>query len=306
METIRAYIEQMFKNLPKTKEVVEMRINIQDHMEEKFQELVASGVMEAQAVKQVINEFGDMDEILKELNIDSDQATETVNYLRNEEVDQVLAWKKTFSIAIGVGVVLCINAIGFTQLIDFLVEGKFASILMGFVMLVLVGIAVVIFIIFGIQSEKYDKYLKEPLLEAQKRQELEQAENAWKVVFPILIAGGVVLCILAVAMYPVIDYFIGDKLTNFIFFLIVSIGVFLMIYAGINKDTYEGLLRPKPVREQQREEAYNGIIMMTATAIFLILGFTLDAWHPGWIVFVIGGLLCGISDILYKAKGEKR
>ncbi|RRD96171.1 hypothetical protein EII17_01330 [Clostridiales bacterium COT073_COT-073] len=42
------------------------------------------------------------------------------------------------------------------------------------------------------------------------------------------------------------------------------------------------------------------VIIMSALIIFLILGFIYDLWHPGWIVFPIGGLLCGIVSILLR------
>lgn len=40
--------------------------------------------------------------------------------------------------------------------------------------------------------------------------------------------------------------------------------------------------------------------MLAATAIFLLLGFTRGLWHPGWVVFPIAGILCGIVDSLRK------
>lgn len=44
-----------------------------------------------------------------------------------------------------------------------------------------------------------------------------------------------------------------------------------------------------------------GAIMLTATAVYLVLGFTQNLWHPGWVVFPIGGILCGIVESLKKS-----
>ena len=40
------------------------------------------------------------------------------------------------------------------------------------------------------------------------------------------------------------------------------------------------------------------IIMMSATLIFLLIGFTMGMWHPGWVVFPIGAVLCGIVELV--------
>lgn len=42
--------------------------------------------------------------------------------------------------------------------------------------------------------------------------------------------------------------------------------------------------------------------MLIATGIFLLLGFVWDKWHPGWVVFLIGGILCAITDEVSGAK----
>lgn len=309
METIRTYIDQMFKDLPKTKEVVEMKLNILDHMEEKYHELIEAGKSESEASRSVIGEFGDMDEILKELEIDEKEVHDNLNYVSNEDVDRVIAWKTTFSMAIAVGVVLCINATGITQLIEFIFDGRIANILMGVSMLILVGIAVVIFILFGIHDGKYKQYLNRPVIEARKKKELEEKANQWNTVFAVLIATGVLLCILATGLYPVFEYTIGALLANFIFMLIVSVGVFLFIFAGINKAKYDDFIHPKDKECELEAENHpiNGIIMMSATIIYLTIGFLFGAWHPGWIVFVIGALLCGIAGlVLGSKKGERK
>lgn len=44
-----------------------------------------------------------------------------------------------------------------------------------------------------------------------------------------------------------------------------------------------------------------GSIMLTATALYLVFGFLKNWWHPGWIVFVVGGILCGIVSLIVEA-----
>lgn len=40
MEKLKNYIENVFASLPKTKEVVEMKLNMLEHMQDKYNELV--------------------------------------------------------------------------------------------------------------------------------------------------------------------------------------------------------------------------------------------------------------------------
>ncbi|MCH5148251.1 MAG: helix-turn-helix transcriptional regulator [Clostridiales bacterium] len=43
------------------------------------------------------------------------------------------------------------------------------------------------------------------------------------------------------------------------------------------------------------------IIMLSATAIYLLLGFVWELWHPGWVVFPVGGILCGIISAIFNS-----
>lgn len=44
--------------------------------------------------------------------------------------------------------------------------------------------------------------------------------------------------------------------------------------------------------------AVDGLIMLLAIIAFFVIGFTTDKWHPAWVVFPVGALLCGILSIL--------
>ncbi len=76
-----------------------------------------------------------------------------------------------------------------------------------------------------------------------------------------------------------------------LFMLLLAPCVWTFVYLGIQSEKMEG-------RAARMEEAdkgpWPGVIMMTATIIYLLSGFVWDCWHPTWIVFPIGGILCGI------------
>ena len=67
METIRNYLETMFARLPVTLEVQKAKNELWQIMEDKYSELLQEGKTENEAVGIVISEFGNLDELAKEL-----------------------------------------------------------------------------------------------------------------------------------------------------------------------------------------------------------------------------------------------
>ena len=47
------------------------------------------------------------------------------------------------------------------------------------------------------------------------------------------------------------------------------------------------------------DKIFNSIIMLLATVIYLLLGFVWELWHPGWVIFPVGGILCGIISVIF-------
>lgn len=41
-----------------------------------------------------------------------------------------------------------------------------------------------------------------------------------------------------------------------------------------------------------------GILMLVSIVVYLVLGLTLNFWHPGWVIIVGSGVLCGIIEII--------
>lgn len=67
METIKNYLETMFRNLPDTDQVRKAKKELLQMMEDKFSELRNNGVSENEAVGTVISEFGNLEELAEDL-----------------------------------------------------------------------------------------------------------------------------------------------------------------------------------------------------------------------------------------------
>ena len=60
MEAIREYLSNMFMNLPETPQVLRAKAELMEMMEDKYEELIAEGMSEKEAVGTVISEFGNL------------------------------------------------------------------------------------------------------------------------------------------------------------------------------------------------------------------------------------------------------
>lgn len=174
------------------------------------------------------------------------------------------------------------------------------------VLMVLVAISLSIFIFQGIQMEQFEK--AHPYLEDFYTQ---QRKDRYQHTFAIGMAASMgmlflgVICIIAL---PMLGVAMDGAAAALLLCAALSISTF--VYLGMQKDKYDlekynhkQQMRPEIRQREQRSGAICGAIMMAATAVYLLLGLLLGKWHPGWVVFVIGGILCGIvSTVLEQDK----
>lgn len=172
------------------------------------------------------------------------------------------------------------------------------------ILLCCVVIAVPIFIMLGIEEENFDK--KHPQLPYLYSE--EEVENFDKK-FIKAIAFGVALILVGVialiALYGL--RIVGEESTLPAVVLLgcVTIAVPVFTYFGIQKEKYdiEKYNQMHSEEGKKREEKSGkicGVIMLTATAIFLASGWLFDLWKMNWVVFPIGGILCGIVSTIFE------
>ncbi|MBP5308792.1 MAG: hypothetical protein J6Z34_06625, partial [Clostridia bacterium] len=69
----------------------------------------------------------------------------------------------------------------------------------------------------------------------------------------------------------------------------IALAVPLFVFFGMRMSKYTMGARGKDDVIDYTDKAC-GVIMLTATAIFLIMGFLLHAWSTAWVVFPVGGI----------------
>lgn len=70
MHTIKQYLDNLFLGLPETPQVLRAKAELLEMMEDKYEELLADGKSEQEAVGIVISEFGSLEELADELGIE--------------------------------------------------------------------------------------------------------------------------------------------------------------------------------------------------------------------------------------------
>lgn len=196
-----------------------------------------------------------------------------------------------------------------------LVGLRVSEILSVIVLFCFIMLAVGFFVIGGIQHSDFVK--KHPRIPAFYNE--EQIE-AFQKKFPVLLVTGIILVLFGVIFLMAMCVLFGEDrmeqdeqlggllMAGFFVFLIVAAPIF--IYAGMQKSKYDIAEynrdnNPEKTPMQKRISAVNSCIMLTATAVFLVWGLVFQGWHICWIVYVVGGLLCGMTSVFAESKESK-
>ena len=204
-----------------------------------------------------------------------------------------------FSVLMAVGVFLSIASIA-SILGGCLVWGETGFVILPF--LLCVAAAVFLFIWGGIAHSDFRKAHPEvpPFYNPE-------AIAAFRKLFRAGIAAAVAAILVAVAILVGLSVLWqfqpnGGAAACTVFFLIVAAAVGAIVYLGIQHSKYHG---SGAARAEGGSGEYEpdgpsdrrcSLIMSAATIIFLIAGLVFNAWHPAWVVFPVGGLLCGMVD----------
>lgn len=200
MEKIRKYVDSLFKDTAKTKQVRELKEELVNDLEEKYSDLIESGKEEKEAYQEVISGIGDMDTLLASLQI-------------NDEVQNVEYRKKT-ALAVSSSVGIYILSLVAVIVLSELGAPDYASVS---AFLILVGAATCILIYHFISTPKYIKK-EETLVEDFK--EWKNAKNKNK---EIRSAISSILWTLTVIIYLLISFIWSIWPISWIIFLVAAL-----------------------------------------------------------------------------------
>lgn len=218
-----------------------------------------------------------------------------------EEANQYLDMKSRGSRIVANATSLCI-----LSPVPLIVLGKMTEdhTLVGFglvFLLILVAIAVYLFVNYGLH-ESHMQHLEKESFETEYgvsgmvRERREQYEST----FTRNIAIGVVLCILSViptimaGVMEVEDYMSGISVG--LLLIIVSIGVNILIRAGMIKSSYDTLLQEGEYTKEEKHlkkktDTFFGAYWRLIVAIYLGWSFWTNNWEFTWIIWPVAGVL---------------
>ena len=324
METIRTYLENMFMHLKNTPEVERAKNELLSMMEDKYQELKKEGRSENEAVGIVISEFGNLEEVAKELGIEETVSdgneTEGIR-ITMEEAKQYCKENAKAGVSYGITAMLCILSPVFLLLLGALQEEKGFSesivVAGGLIpLLLLVACGVVIAIISGISMGKYEKYQKEPLLlDYATKQFLQAQREAEKFSYALQIALGVFLCIVSVIPLLIVGSMeiasdIPSVLCVIIMLAIISVAVFFFVSAGIKAGGYHVLLQEQEYAVERKRKGnpvqiFESVYWQIVTLIYLAWSFITFDWHITWIIWPVAGVLSAVIEAVLSAIPQK-
>ena len=282
----------------------------------------AGSIPDLQRILQMSELFGVTTDYLLKDEIEEEPLNEYVETktikVSMEEANQYLDMKSRGSRIVANATSLCI-----LSPVPLIVLGTMTEdhILIGFslvLLLVLVAIAVYLFVNYGLR-ESHMQHLEKEIFETEYgvsgmvRERREQYEPT----FTRNIAIGVVLCILSViptimaGVMEVEDYMSGISVG--LLLIIVSIGVNILIRAGMIKSSYDTLLQEGEYTIEEKHlkkktDAFSGAYWCLIVAIYLGWSFWTNNWKFTWIIWPVAGVLyatvLGIVKMNIEGRGK--
>ena len=274
MEVLRNYFETMFAKMPETDDVKRAKQELWTMMEDKYNELIAAGKQENEAIGTVISEFGNLDELSEslglkksesqpkpvEFSLDRSHEEEPIDYSgkRVVGVDEALAYVSDVTASrflLGLGVMFCIFApagpilgsglgnIFFFRLIAGLFDGIGVALLF-----VLVGVGVGLIILSSARAKEW-KFLRKKscCIDYETRDMVKSEKEGNSVKKSLMLSLGIVLC--CVSVVPVVFFgilfngnFFSEALGPSMIFILTGLGVFFILFSSAKDQAYKKLL----------------------------------------------------------------
>lgn len=219
------------------------------------------------------------------------------------------------AIAIGVmlilfGVAVCMALSGYSFTLSGAVS-ELTSIMSGVAVILFTAVAVFLFVLNGQKHEAFKK--QHPVIE----QPSDITHNGFAAIMAGLVSGILIDVVFLIVMTSLIDAGIiktanQDMAFCYVTAAFLAVLAFIvggLVYMGIQHGKYDVKEYNKqtshdlhPTQKDKIAGSISGAIMMTATATYLIIGFVGEFWHPGWVVFPVCGIICGIINTIFKAR----
>lgn len=170
--------------------------------------------------------------------------------------------------------------------------------------LLVVTISVVVLVASGIQHEHFCQ--RHPVISdfyTDEEKEHFHQKFIWFIAGGVgAVLFGVVLMLLFFSFFPEQEPY--ETIVCALFLLIIAGAVVDFTYAGLQNEKYQiwkynrdNSPTPEAKKRLDLIGTICGCLMLLATAVYVGLGFTKDAWGTAWWVFPVGGILCAVVNV---------
>ncbi len=170
---------------------------------------------------------------------------------------------------------------------------------------------VIILVVMGMQHSHFAEkhpYIEDFYTEEEKEQAYRKFTVRMAAGIGIILVDVLLFMVLGIRLDSVADLALTEKLENMgmgIFMLFLTPGVSVLVYGGLQKDKFdiknynkENSLSPTKKKRDALKAKICGCIMLAALTVYLVCMFTDIEWSTSWLVFVVGGILCGVVSII--------
>lgn len=313
METLRNYLENMFLNLPRTDRVMKAKIELGHMMEDRYNDLIAEGKSENEAIGIVISEFGNLNELADELGIhdqvaESDSNTRNAQILTMEQTRQYLSDSIRRSVLTGFGVLLLIVSSSMWMFFSERYENV-AMIL--FFAIIAAGVAVLVFanVRFSQWSFVREKRVR---LDFETDRYVRDQRNNFRTQHAALMAIGIMLIIMSVIPSSLAENDF-ENYADASLFIFVGIGVMLLVIAGMRMKSYRILLNESEEEERDTANArlnpagrkIQSVYWQTVTCVYLCWSFLTFAWHITWIIWPVAAVCNSLIRTIFSEEDNR-
>lgn len=172
-------------------------------------------------------------------------------------------------------------------------------------LLIFILLAVPIFIINGLKMDSFRK--KHSVISNNYTNEEEEKFDKK---FAIAIAISISIILIGVIQLLImlgLKTFENDLIPVGLFMIYITLAAPFLVYYGIQKSKYDIRTYNKTNENITNIDIdlvgkISAVIMIITTIIYLITGFIYHLWKINWLLFPIGGMICGIFAIIFDKK----
>lgn len=241
---------------------------------------------------------------------EGDEAELTDHKIYAEHINKFSIGMAIGAMLIMLGIAVCVALCGYSFLLSGVAE-EVTSVMSGVAVILFTAGAIYLFVYFGHGHDSFKR--AHPVI----AEPTDKNHKGFAAKIASLVSGIFIDVVYLIVMTTLIETKIiptknTDTAVCFVtaaFLAALALIIGGLVFMGIRHSKYNV---EEYNRQTQRElhptqgdkiaRAICGGIMMTATAIFLIIGFVGGYWHPGWIIFPFGGISCGIINAIFKFK----